>query len=449
MKIIIIGAGEVGYNLCTTLSASGHDVTLIESDETRSEALDEEQNARIIAGNGASAEMLVKAEAGTCDAFLAMTSDDRTNIISCSLAKVLGAKQTIARIHDETYSDTSFINYQLHFGIDELVNPEAICAVALAKEIRNPGRVAVENFARGQIEVQQLHVNAGSKLIGPELKDLKLDPRVRIGYLQRDEGLEVAGAKTVLRANDVVTLFGPPEALFEIRSKFDPKHRGGTVRVVLFGASEAAISLIRLLSNPRFKIRVIEKNREKCRRLAERFPNISVICGDATSLRLLEEEQIGSADFFVACTKDDEENIMTCIQASKLGAHHVQLVINKGDYEELLDTLKESLSIEVVVSPRKATAETMVRNLSAEPVVELARLPNGTGRILEVRIGHGSPCVGKAIKDIRLPQGGLIVALLHKFQAKVPGANDTILAGDRVVVIAQDAQEKELLDRLI
>ena len=116
MKIIIVGAGEVGHNLCTTLAASGHDVTLIERSAQRCEKLDEEQNARIISGNGSSARQLIEVDVAECDAFLAMTSDDRTNIISCSLAKGLGAKNTIARIHDETYSDNSVINYQLHFG---------------------------------------------------------------------------------------------------------------------------------------------------------------------------------------------------------------------------------------------------------------------------------------------------------------------------------------------
>ena len=148
MKVIVVGAGEVGKNLTATLSAAGHDVTLIEQSEQRVAQLEEEQNARIIQGNGSSARQLVDLDTGKCDAFLAMTSDDKTNVISCSLAKGLGAKTTFARIHDETYNDNSVINYQLHFGIDLLVNPEAICAVELAKAIRNPGRVAVENFAR-------------------------------------------------------------------------------------------------------------------------------------------------------------------------------------------------------------------------------------------------------------------------------------------------------------
>ncbi|MEN8792138.1 MAG: Trk system potassium transporter TrkA [Lentimonas sp.] len=449
MKIIIVGAGEVGHNLCTTLAAAGHDVTLIEQAELRCEKLDEEQNARIINGNGSSARQLVDVNVAQCDAFLAMTSDDRTNVISCSLAKGLGAKHTIARIHDETFSDNSVINYQLHFGIDLLVNPEAICAVELAKEIRNAGRVAVENFARGQIEVQQQKIAPGARIIGSQLKDLKFDPRVRIGYIQRDGKTEVASADTELMEGDTVTLFGHPEALFGLRERFDPKHKVDVSSVVLFGGSETAISLIRLLSNPRFKIRVIEKDEKKCRSLAERFPEVTVINGDATSLRLLEEEQIGSADYFVACTKDDEENILTCLQAAKLGVNHVQLVINKGDYDHLLGILRTMLGIELVVSPRSATAKFMVRSLSTDRTVTLAEMPNNGGKIIEVRVQHSSPCVGRMVKDIKLPRGSLFVALLHKFKAKVPAADDMILAGDRVVVLVTPEEEKALLACLI
>lgn len=448
MKIIIVGAGEVGHNLCATLAAAGHDVTLIEKSEERCERLDEEQNARIVTGNGSSARQLVEVGVGKCDAFLAMTSDDRTNIISCSLAKGLGAKNTIARIHDETYNDTSVINYQLHFGIDLLVNPEAICAVELAKEIRSAGRVEVEHFARGQIEVQRQIVAHGSRLIGKKLMELKLDSQVRIGYVHRGETTEIANAETVLQENDVVTLFGHPEALFGLRERFDPKQKIELSRVVLFGGSETAINLIHLLKNPRFKIRVIEKDKARCRQLAERFPHITVINGDATSVRLLEEEQIGSADYFVACTKDDEENILTCIQASKLGAKHVQLLINKGDYDDLLGMLKTRLDIEVAVSPRRATADFMLRNLSNESVSTLAEMPDG-GRILEIRISHSSSAIGKTIKDIRLPRGCLLVALLHKFKAKVPAADDTILAGDRVVVIVSGEKEREVTKALV
>lgn len=448
MKVIIVGAGEVGQNLTAMLSAAGHDVTLIEESEQRVEFLEEQQNARIILGNGSSARQLVDVDVAKCDAFLAMTSDDKTNVISCSLAKGLGAKNTFARIHDETFSDHSVINYQLHFGIDLLVNPEANCAVELAKAIRNPGRVAVENFARGQIEFQRQEVAPKSRLIGQKLKDLKLDPCVRIAYIQREGRSEIATADAIMQEGDVVTLFGSPEALFQLRTKFDPRDKIDQARVVLFGGTETAINLIRLLSNPRFKIRVLEKDKQRCQQIAQQFPHVTVICGDGTSLRLLEEEQIGDADYFVACTKDDEENILTCLQASKLGASHVQLVINKGDYEQLEGILKAMLGIEVVVSPRKATADFMLRSLSADAVSTLAELPNNT-RILEVKISHSSPAVGRTVKEIQLPRGSLFVAIQHKFNARVPKADDMIIAGDRVLVLVHEAQTKELIHCLV
>ena len=450
MRIIIVGAGEVGHNLCATLSNCGHNVTLIERSEGRCEKLDEEQNARIIAGNGSSARQLVEADITRCDAFLAMTSDDHTNVISCSIAKGLGAKNTIARIHDETYSDNSVVNYQLHFGIDLLVNPEAICAAELAKEIRGAGRVAVERFARGHIEVQQHRVAEGSRLAGKKLKDLKLDSRVRIGFIQRQDGhSEVANAESVMEVGDLVTHFGYPDALLNLREKFAPGKKAELSRVVMFGGTETAINLVKLLSNPRFKIRIIEKDRTRCRHLAERFPHITVINGDATSLRLLEEEQVGGADYFVGCTKDDEENILTCVQASKLGARHVQLVINKGDYDDLLDMLRTTLSIETVVSPRSATAKFMLHTLSPRLVTTLAELPDQGIRILEMAISHASPSIGRKVRDIHLPSGSLLIALQHKHQAKVPTADDVILAGDRVVAIVKDSQEKALISCLV
>ncbi|MGJ3243096.1 MAG: Trk system potassium transporter TrkA [Opitutales bacterium] len=449
MKIIIVGAGEVGYHLSEILSGRDYDVTVIESGDATAQRVDEELNVKVMPGNGSSASVLKQARVEDCDYFLAMTSDDKTNLVSCSLAKALSQKvTTVARIHDQTYADNSIVNYQLHFGIDYLLNPEGLCAVELAKIIRNPGRVAVENFARGQIEVQVVAVSAKSKLVGKSLQELRIDPRLRIGYIQRGDSFELATADARIQAEDQVTLFGPPETLFEARAQFDPGSRPESVRVVIFGGTETAIALIRLLANPRFKIRLIEKEMTTCRQFAERFPNVTVIQGDGTSLRLLEEEQIGSADYFVACTKDDENNIMTSLQASKLGARHVQLMINRGDYQTVLNQLKSTLGVETVVSPRLATANEVVRSLSGETYVELASLAGGQARILEIRVSHNSTAIGRKIRDVKLPRGAVIVALLHKFQAKVPGADDTILAGDRLVTISPEDQTHELLKRL-
>ncbi len=445
MRIVIVGAGEVGNYLGALLSNRGHDVTIVESTETIASKVDEELNVRVVAGNGASAEVLLQAEVDNCDYFLAMTSDDKTNLIATSLAKALGAKTTITRIHDQTYIDTSLVNYQVQFGIDHMINPEGLCAVELAKAIRSAGRVAVENFARGQVEVQQVRVQAGSKLIGRTLKEAKISPKARIGYIQRQGQNYVPSAESELAEGDLLTLFGAPENLYEVRSRFEPGKNTGQVRMVLFGGGEIAIGLVRLLTNPRFKIRIIEKDPVRSRKLAEKFPNVTVIQGDATSLRLMEEEQVGAADYFVACTKDDENNIVTCLQASKLGAKHVQAVINKSDYEEVLGGLREALGVELFVSPRVATANEVLRYISQAPYIELADLPENGGRIVEIRVSPDSPAAGKLIREIPWPSQSLVAAIQHKFKVRVPTADEQVLPGDRVLIITRPDNIKTLL----
>lgn len=448
MKIVVVGAGNVGFFICQTLSERGHHVTLIEQAAHVATEVDDNINVRVIQGNGVTAGTLVQAEVSECDYFLAMTSDDRTNILSCSLAKALGASTTITRVHDQTYADNSVVNYQLHFGIDYLLNPEALCAVELAKHIRNPGRVAVENFARGQIEVQVATVSPRSRFVNRKLMDIRLDKSIRIGYIERDGTMEVATAETILREGDSVTLVGHADALLNIRPEFEADRDGRTIGVCLFGASETSIAMIRLLNNPRFKVRILENDAALCRQIAERFSNVTVIQGSATSLRLMEEEHIGESDYFVACTKKDEDNIMTCLQASKLGTEHVQLVINKPDYEDILDEMSQTLGVETAVAPRVVTVNEVLRITSEADFVELASLSNDTIKVIEVKLNNKGDAAGKKLREIKWPPSCVIAAVLHKFEASVPNADDRIIASDRVVAIIERKQIRDLLKLL-
>ncbi|MGF1451181.1 MAG: NAD-binding protein, partial [Opitutales bacterium] len=256
-------------------------------------------------------------------------------------------------------------------------------------------------------------------------------------------------ADSELKPSDVVTIVGPPEALYELRPKFEPQSRPeGSVRVVLFGGSETAIALVRLLKSPRFKVRLIESDKEACQQLAETFPDVTVIHGSATSLRLLEEEQVGSADYFVACTKDDEDNIMTALQARKLGVKGVMLIFNKPDYEGVLDQLRGTLGVELAVSPRQATVAEVIRYLSKRDYHELASLPKGSGKIIEVRVSEKSAVINTPLKDVELPRGCVIIVLMHRFQSKVPGAEDKLLPEDRLVIIVQEDKVQPLVELL-
>ena len=438
MRILIVGAGEVGNYLAETLSRQNHDVTVIEHDESVAGTLDEHSDVRVLRESGSSARALVRADVAHCDFFLALTSDDETNLVSSSLAHALGAATTFARVHDETFRDTSVLNYQTHFGIDLLLNPERLAAVEIAKHIRNPDRVAVEDFARGQVEVQLLEVHAKSRVTGKPLSELKLSPKMRIALVKRDDATTVATASTVLQAGDLVTVCGPPDVLFEVRSVFDPAESGSrSIRVVIMGGGEMGVSLVRLLSNPRIKLRIIERDIHRCRFLADRFPNVTVIHGEGTSLRLLEEEHVGDADFFVACTRDDEDNVMTCLQARKLGVQRVMLAINRADYNEIVQTSKATLGVDVAVSPRLATAAEVLRYVSREKYTELAKLPGDAGRLIEVKVAPKSELDGRTVRDVNWPVGSVILAVQHRGEARTPGPEDIIHAGDRLVTLLQ------------
>ena len=406
---------------------------------------DRHYNVRVVNGNGSSVSVLNKAHVEKADFFMAMTRDDQTNLIASSLAKKLGAGTVITRIHDSTFADTSHFNYREHFGIDILINPEMLSAVELAKSIRNPARVAVENFARGQIEAQRFEVNSKSKYVGLALRDIKLPPQVKIGYIARGEDQDVPTGNTILVAGDTLTVFGRSNDLYDLRSKIDPASTGHMRNIAILGGGEVALALLRLLNHTRFKIRVIEKVEERCELLGNQFPHVTFINGDGTSLRLMEEEQIGEADYFVAATADDERNVLTSAQANKLGAKHVQAIITKSDYEDILLNMKQGLGIETIVSPRVVTAKEVMRYVSKDPYIELFQFPHHSGRVLEIPVEAKSPAANKRLREIEWPEHAVVVALLHEHQARVPGAEDQILAGDRVVVITRDENIKDLL----
>lgn len=449
MKIIVAGAGDVGHYLCQVLSEDGHSVTLIESEDATADEIEEHLDVRVVRGNGASVQCLQKADVDSCDFFMAMTAHDQLNIVACSLAHKLGAKTTVARVHDQVYTDTSIVNYQKYFNIDILINPEALTAIELAKHVRNPERMALEDFARGAIELQEVEVSPDAKADGVALKNLSLSAGIKIGYIERDNELIVPRADTILHAGDKATIIGTPETLLKDRRIFSSQTSPRVQSIVLYGATETAISVIRRLNNYRFKIRVIEPKLDRCKIIAEMFPNVTVINGSATSLRLLEEEQIGSADYFIACTKDDEENVMTSLQAKKLGVEHIELVINKPDYERVLQNISGFLNFETIVSPRRVTVSEIKKFVTNKNYTVVGSLRGGTIEFIELKVSPESAAVGRNLRELKLPQACIVAAIVNDNGTKVPGAADKIEPDDRLIVILEKQKATEVVKMFV
>ncbi len=448
MNILILGVGEIGYYMAEQLSGLDHNICIIEADEKVAAEANDKLDARVVEGNGALVSVLEDAGVAEADVFLGLSSEDNTNLVAASLAKSLGAKKTIARVHSDVQKDQWLFDFRTHFHVDYLFSSERLAAVELAKYIRNPECLIVEEIARGRVELQQTKVAPGSQAAGHTLRELKLPARVRVGSIERDGAALVPGGNEKLHAGDVVTLFGNTHALQSVTPFFHKSGQGNEeVRVVIFGGGEYGLALAQMLEGGRFRTRIFEQDERRCEYLNSILQNTTLINADATSMRQLREEQVGNADFFVAATSDDEDNVMTCLQAKDLGVKHCLTLIHRADYADAITRAGTKLGIMGAISPRVATSRDLMRFITTERFSIITKL-RGNIDVIEFAVHDDSPLKGKSIAQIDWPNGSGLVALTRGSSASVPSAEDVLEQGDMLVaMVAADA--RKLFDRLV
>ena len=332
MNIIIVGAGEIGRHLAQELSKE-HALSVIEVDAKLAKEIEQTVDAKVVKGDGNSVSALAQANVGECELLLGLTSNNNANLMSASMAKAMGVERVIARVHPGLQREEWLFDYRGHFNIDHIFSSERLTAIELAKFIRNPDSLAVEELAQGKIELQQVRVHAKSGVVGKMLKDISLPERTRIAAISREEEHLIPSAETVLEPGDIATIFGEPRRLRKLAGNLQ-KTSGGLegLRVVIFGGGEYGFALAQMLESWDCKVRIFEKDEELCHELADRLANTTVINVDATVLAELEDEQVGEADFFVATSSSDEDNVMTCLQAHNIGVKNCLTIIHRADY---------------------------------------------------------------------------------------------------------------------
>ena len=448
MNIIIVGAGSIGLHMARTLSEQEHSICLVENDEKLAVELNEQLDSRVIHGSGASVEILEEAGVAKCDVLFALTSHDHTNLVCTSIGKSLGARRSIARTSLAMQREQWLYDYAGQFRVDYLFSPARLAAVELAKSIRNPDCLAVEELARGRIELQQIRLEPGSPALAIPLRDLGLPPRVRIGAILRRGKLIIPQAGDALEAGDLVTIFGHPRRLAEgVRKLHLSNGDDGQLNVVIFGGGDYGFALAQALEGGHFRTRIMEKDRRVCEQLGQQLQKCTVINADATSLRELKEERVGDADFFVAATHDDEDNVMACLQARDIGAKACLTLIHRSDYASAIRRSGSQLGILDAVSPRVAVSRELARFVTADEATVLRSLPGGV-EILSAPVGETSAAAGRSIAETDWPPASGIIALQHGNQASVPAAEDRVEAGDTVVAIVSPPAKQELLKLL-
>ena len=443
MRILTLGGGTVGSSIAELLCEEGHSVTVVDHDPNRTQRIYDELDVRVITGSASESSVIFQGVGFGADICLAVTGSDETNIIAASMAKKMGVHRAIARVYGPVFHDLSTFDYQNHFMIDRLLSLEHLTANEFARNIRNPGSIAVEHFSRGQLEVKEVRVSKQFGKTGVPLKDLDVPKSVRIGSIKRDDQMWIAGATDVLEVGDRVIIVGDHKTVQATADELEKdRHKKQKQGVVIAGGGETGYHLARMLDAVRFKVVLLEESTERCDFLARKLPDADVVHADATLRHRLEEERVGSADVFVACTGDDENNIIMGVEAREIGAKKIMSLVGRPDYAAIV----YKLGVDVAVSERGVMAHQILGFLNSGPVISRTELPGGDINVLELEVLEGAPCTEHVLAKLELPRECLIVGVTRRdFPAVVPKGDDLLPVGSTVVMLVHEPQMEQAL----
>ena len=439
MKILILGAGEVGGNLAHNLTKEASDITIIDHDADRLRELQDKFDIRTIRGMGSHPDVLRHAGAEDTDMIIAVTSSDEVNMVACQVAHTVFHTPTkIARIRSRTYMDTGIFG-DTAMPVDFLVNPEQIVTHDIRRLIENPGALQVMDFAAGQVQLVGIKAHYGGPLVGQELRFLRQHmPTVdtRVAAIFRKDRPLIPEGKTIIEADDEVFFIAAANDIQAVMSELRQTEKP-TKRIIIAGGGQIGQGLAHAAER-RYGVRIIESNRQRCYELSESLDRTIVLAGNASDRDLLLEENIEETDVFCAVTSDDEANIMSSMLAKSLGAKKVITLINNPAYVDLI----EGSEIDIAISPQQATLGSILTHIRRGDVVKVHSLRRGAAEAIEA-IAHGdkrsSKVVGRTIEEIDLPQGTNIGAIVR--------GKDVIIAHDDVVVEPDDHLILFLVDR--
>jgi trk system potassium uptake protein TrkA len=435
MYVVIIGMGQVGRHVVRTLESDKHDIVVLDEDIEAIREVEEHHDVMTLQGYGASPELLKQARVDSADLVVACTNHDEVNLIAAVAARNMGAKKTIARVQGNQWAGTgddegdgNGVHYGL-LGVDVVFNPRVLLAREIAKITQSHGALEVIDVASSRIEVVQMELGASSRMLQRTLKNLDLPKGVLIGAIVRNGELRVPGGGDVLRPRDRVYLVGTPKTMLQAEDLFT--NRREARRVCIVGGGVVGETLARMLRRTDTEVLLIERDRGRAEALAAALPHVTVVHGDGTDLSLLEEEGVGGYDLLAAVSREDEVNLMAGLLAKRQGVGRVATLVHRPDY---LDIYRQ-LGIDVALSPRMVASEHILRFCRQKELQSLTLLEEGKAEILEILARPDARVVGVPVRQMGVPRGALLCALIRRDNVIIPSGNDSIEAGDTVVVL--------------
>ncbi len=434
MHIIIVGGGSVGYPLAKGL-AEHHDVFVVDVDPARAERFGD-LDVELVTGEGADPDVLRRAGAGGCDVFIGATRHDEINIVACSLGSRLGAGRTICFVTKENLLRAHGGDGDLrrHFGIDEVVWPEAELAADIERIVREPGATDAAEFADGRIQLLGFRLAADSRLAGRDVASLDLPPGVVIAAVKHGSSTSIPRGRTRLSSGDQIVMMGTREGMAESLRRVSPGARPRSQLVTIVGGGDVGWRLAQRLDGvDGIRLRVIERDPGRGELLASTLRNALVLCGDGTDLGLLEAEDIGRSDVLVSVIDNDESNLFASLLGRQLGVRKV--ITRVGNWPN--HRLFERVGVDVALSARGSAVTSVVHRIDGGRAVLLAVLQEGQARVLDVAVPAGFAAA--VVRDLGLPEESIIGTVLRGTDVIVPRGDDRVQGGDRLLICCTEA----------
>ncbi|MFA9459267.1 Trk system potassium transporter TrkA [Thiohalorhabdus methylotrophus] len=450
MKIVILGAGQVGSPVAEQLALEGHDVTVVDQDGERLSALGERLDIQTVAGQAAYPHILEEAGMGAADMVLAVTATDEVNMVACQMAETLFHTPTkLARLRAPEYLSHPELFNREAFPVDFIISPEQVVTDSIHRLIEHPGSLQVVDFAGGRVRLVGVRADADGPLVGHQLQELRhrmpgVDTRVAAIY-RRGQALIPEG-QTVIEEGDEVFFIAAREYIQSVLRTLRAVE--GTVRgVVIVGGGKIGSSLAKALERTPVQVKLIDHNASHAAKVAAGLKNTLVLHGDGADEELLREENIGDMNVFVAVTNDDEANILSSMLAKRMGVQRAVTLINRGAYVDLV----QQTGIDVAVSPHQATIGRILAHVRRGDVAMVHSLRRGAAEALEV-LAHGdastSRVIGKRLDEIRLPKGVTIGAIVRGDQVLIAHRHVVIEPEDHVILFLVDKRKIVQVEKL-
>ncbi len=451
MKIIIAGCGKIGITLVENLVNEGHEVVALDSNPDAITDITNVYDAMGVCGSATDCDTLAEAGVEKADLFVAATDADELNMLSCFLAKRMGAAHAIARIRKPEYNDQNlgFMRQQLDLSMS--INPEQLAAQELFKVLKLPSAMTVETFSRRNFEMVELRLRPESSMDGLSLSELrkKYAAKFLVCVVQRGEEVYIPDGNFVLRAGDRIGVTATPTEIHRFLRMVGVMQKQAK-SVMILGASRMAYYLAKMLLDNGTTVKIIDQDRDRCRQFCDLLPGATMIHGESIQQELLLEEGIGSVDAFVALTGIDEENILMAFYAN---AQNVPKVVAKINHNQLA-AMADNLGLDCIISPKKVVVDVLLRYVRAlensigGQVETLYKLMDGRAEALEFKVQADFEALQIPLKVLALKKDILIAGIVRGRKNIIPSGEDVIMAGDRVIILAAGRAISTLSDIL-